>query len=299
MLKGTLTNLASALVLVLSGASAQQRYADIPLYEAQEPVRLEAEQLASWPAVEAGQGAAGVDGEFYAIVSHAIGRYAQETGTRLAQWLGPRKGLIRHLNSCYVEEESLVCAHSNHPEVPMASSIEVFDAETLEHQWSHSLGLMDEGSLVWFDHLGDGWIAGFAHYNDETGVPYKTNAYSAITTFDAQWRKTGGWMLPNSLVELMAPQAASGGAIGEDGLLYVMGHDRPEMYVLAKPVMGSKLIHVATIDIAAEGQAFAFDPDDARVVFAISRKNRAVRKFRLPTVADSALREGEAVRFGQ
>lgn len=298
MLKRTLTIAASALALVLAGASAQSRYADIPLYEAQEPVQLEAKQLASWPAVEAGQGAAGANGEFFAIVNHAIGRYDQETGERLAQWMGPRQGLIRHLNSCFVEAGSLVCAHSNHPEVPMASSIEAYDAETLEPLWSHSLGLMDEGSLVWFDHLGDGWIAGFAHYNDETGVPYKTNAYSSINSFDAEWRKTGGWMLPNALVERMAPQAASGGAIGEDGLLYVMGHDLPEMYVLAKPVMGPKLIHVATIAIAAEGQAFAFDPDDPRVVYAISRKNRAVRKFRLPTVPDSALREGEAVRFG-
>ena len=179
----------------------------------------------------------------------------------------------------------------------MASSIEIFDTQTLAHVESRSLGILDEGSLVWFDRFGDGWIVGFAHYNDETGLPYKTNAYAGVYTFDAAWRKTGGWMLPDNLVALMAPQAASGGAMGPDGLLYVMGHDRKEMYVLGAPVMGPKLVHVATIAIDAEGQAFAFDPTEERTVYAISRPNREVRSFRLPSVEEVALEARQAKRL--
>jgi hypothetical protein len=40
----------------------------------------------------------------------------------------------------------------------------------------------------------------------------------------------------------MAPHAASGGGIGPDGLLYLLGHDRTELYVLAKPRLGPVMI---------------------------------------------------------
>ncbi|WP_416877021.1 hypothetical protein [Litorimonas sp.] len=258
---------------------------------------LEATEVGRWDAPEGRQGAAALNDSFYAIVNTRIARYNKKTGEKEAEWTGPRDGYIRHLNSCFVEGEDLLCANSNHPEVPMASSVEIFDANTLEHKDSKSLGIMEEGSLVWFDHLEAGWIVGFAHYNDETGVPFKTNDYAGVYHYDAQWRRTGGWMLPKHLVELMAPQAASGGALGPDGLLYMMGHDRPEMYVMAKPVMGPKLIHVATIEIDAEGQAFAFDKSEARTVYAISRRNGQVRAFELPEIPQDALEDGVSERF--
>lgn len=276
--------LAAAMLAAAPFAPAALAQDAAETWRAPEPAMLQAEQIAAFPAREAGQGAA-VDSEyFYAIVNTAIGKYRRSDGERVGGWSGPRGGLIGHLNSCFAEEGRLYCANSNHPEVPMASSVEVFDTGTMTHVDSRSLGLMDEGSLVWFDHLGEDWIVGFAHYNDETGEPYKTNAYAGVHTFDARWRRTGGWRLPNHLVEVMAPQAASGGAIGPDGLLYVFGHTLPELYVLAKPAMGPTLLHVATIELDAEGQAFAFDPEDPRVIWAISRPNREVRAFRLPDV---------------
>ena len=91
--------------------------------------------------------------------------------------------------------------------------------------------------------------------------------------------------MPPTLVERMAPNAASGGALGSDGLLYLMGHDLPEMYVLARPPMGPYLLHIATIAIDVEGQAFAFDDASPRHVCGISRPNRQIRCFRLPVVA--------------
>ena len=275
---------AALLAMVPLMASGQTDLRSVPLYEPPPPVLLDAESLERFPAAEALQGAAIDDGHFYAVVNFAIGKYDRKTGERVGGWLGPRRGLIGHLNSCFAESSRLWCANSNHPEVPMASSVEVFDSSSMTHVDSHSLGLMDEGSLTWFDRLGEGWIAGFAHYNDDTGEPYKTNAYAGVHTFDANWRRTGGWRLPPELVERMAPQAASGGAIGPDRLLYVFGHHEPELYVLAKPSMGPTLLHVATISLDAEGQAFAFDPLREDVIWAISRPNREVRSFRLPEI---------------
>ncbi|WP_428409651.1 hypothetical protein [Hyphococcus sp.] len=241
-----------------------------------------AEELGAWDAPDATQGAAADEKYFYAVANYVIGKYDRKSGELVSRWIGDRGGPIRHLNSCYAETGKLFCAHSNHPGLPMTSSIEIFDTKTMTHLDNKSLGMLDEGSFVWFDHYEDGWIAGFAHYDDETGLPYKDHTYATIVTFDMEWRKTGGYVLPPSILEKMAPQAASGGAMDDDGRLYVMGHDLPEMYVLEFPEMGSEMRHVATIAVPAEGQAFAFDPKEPRRVWAISRPRGKVVSFRLP-----------------
>lgn len=237
-------------------------------------------------AAEARQGVAVDATHFYAVVNTAIGKYERTTGRLVARWAGPRGGLIRHLNSCTVFGAQLVCAHSNHPEVPHGSSVEIFDTATLNHVGSVSLGNRDEGSLTIVEPMGDGWLLGFAHYSDETGVPFKGHDYSQLISTDSEWRRREGWLIPPLIRKRMAPQAASGGAIGDDGLLYLFGHTMPEMYVLARPKSGAELIHVATIKVAVEGQAFGFDPSDTRRIFAIDRPSGTVRVFKLPTVGE-------------
>ena len=136
----------------------------------------------------------------------------------------------------------------------MGSSIEVFDPISMDHVSSHRLGLLDEGSLTWFDRYRTGWIAGFSHYDKIGGVPFKDHAFSSVVTFDQQWRRTGGWLLPEITLERMAPYASSGGAIGPDGWLYLLGHDRPELYVVGRPAMGPVLVHISTIATRAKGR---------------------------------------------
>jgi hypothetical protein len=166
----------------------------------------------------------------------------------------------------------------------MGSSVEIWDTATMAHKASHSLGNRDEGSLTFVEPMAGGWLLGFAHYSDETGVPFKSSDYSALVSVDSEWRRTGGWLIPPAIRKRMAPQAASGGAIGPDGLLYLFGHTLPEMYVLAKPAMGAELVHLATIELEAGGQAFAFDPTAPRRIFAIERQRGEVRAFRLPEI---------------
>lgn len=253
-------------------------------FEAKPVKALSAKRIAEFPAIEAGQGAAADDKYFYAIVNYVIGKYRRDNGEFVSRWVSTRGGPIGHLNSCFTEGGKLLCANSNHPNLPMASSIEVFDTKTMSHIDSKSLGVMDEGSLVWFDHYKDGWIAGFAHYDDETGLPFKDHSYASVVTYDSEWRRIGGYALPKAVLDRMAPQAASGGAIGDDGRLYLLGHDRREMYVMDFPKMGPVLDHVATIEVPTEGQAFAFDPKNPRQVWGISRPRRSVVFYELPLI---------------
>lgn len=139
-------------------------------------LKLEAKEIARFEAPEAGQGAA-VDAEhFYAIVNSAIGKYDKGTGERVAGWSLDREGPLRHINSCYVSDGRLLCANSNFPELPMASSIEIVDTVTMQHVETRSLG-MDFGSLTWFDRRDGYWWAGFAHYDGRGGETGKDHRY--------------------------------------------------------------------------------------------------------------------------
>jgi hypothetical protein len=281
-----------AAVILLAGAVHTSRaLTQVPDYVPPDVRRLTARTLRTFVAPEARQGVAADARHFYAVDNTVVAKYEIASGRRVAAWAGPRNGLIRHLNSCLVDGGRIRCANSNYSQTPMASSIEVFDTATMTHAESHSLGMRDEGSLTWFDRWRGGWIAGFAHYDQTGGVPFKDHRFSSVVTFDAEWRRTGGWLFPASTLERMAPYAASGGAIGPDGWLYLLGHDRPEMYVVARPPMGPALIHVATIELEAEGQAFAWAQDGSRTVLTIDRRKGLVRTIDVPAVvpADAAV----------
>lgn len=263
----------------------------IPEYTPPPVRRLTARTVRTFAAPEARQGVAADAKHFYAVDNTVVAKYELASGRRVAAWTGPRNGLIRHLNSCLADGGRIRCANSNYSQTPMASSIEVFETAAMTHAESHSLGMRDEGSLTWFDRWRGGWVAGFAHYDQTGGVPFKDHRFSSVVTFDAEWRRTGGWSFPASTLERMAPYAASGGAIGPDGWLYLLGHDRPEMYVVARPPMGPTMIHIATIDLEAEGQAFAWAQDGSRTVFTIDRRKGLVRTSEVPAVvpADAAV----------
>ncbi|MBX3726296.1 MAG: hypothetical protein KF823_10290 [Xanthomonadales bacterium] len=231
-----------------------------------------------WDAPEADQGVAVDEAAFYAIDNTLIARYSRADGSRTALWDGSAGPLI-HINSCQALAGKLWCAHSNYPGKPMTSSVEVFDSVTLTPVGSHSLGYRTEGSLVWLAPVREGWLAGFAHYDGKGGEPGHSQRYSGVVQFDSQWRRSGGWVFPDAVLQRMAPHAASGGAIGPDGWLYTMGHDRGELYVLGKPRQGSTLVHLATIEIPAEGQAFSWLPD-ARAILVVLRHQQPVNQVR-------------------
>lgn len=236
------------------------------------------EELRRIPAPEAGQGAVS-DGEFiYAINNHTVAKYRKAGGERVALWEGGAKGPIVHLNAGIIHAGKLYCAHSNYPGVPMLSSVEIFDLATLKHVGSHSFGRAD-GSFTWLDRRNGKWIACFVHYGKKGGEPGKGPEWTQIVEFDDEWRRSAGWALPADLLARIGGRgySASGGAFGPGGLLYLTGHDNPELYALEFPTEGgSSLKWVATVPITAEGQAFGWDPKEPGVLLTIGRKVKEV-----------------------
>jgi outer membrane protein assembly factor BamB len=229
------------------------------------------------PAPEAHQGVAS-DGEFiFAIGDHVLGKYRKSTGERVGGWECPKGDPLIHMNAGVVFRGILYCAHSNFPGVPMMSSVELFDPATMQPAGSHSFGRTD-GSLTWIDRHGDGWIACFVHYGKAGGEPGKGPEWARLVQFDDEWRQTGGWTFPAELVAKLGTRgySFSGGAFGPEGKLFVTGHDDADLHVLEFPTGGTVLKWTATIPIAANGQAFGWDPRELGVFYSISRKGSDV-----------------------
>ncbi len=234
-------------------------------------------ELRRFKAEEARQGVA-VDADYcYVIANHSLGKYRKATGERVAGWECPEGEPLTHLNAGVVHEGRLYCAHSNYPGVPNLSSVEIWDTATMKHVGTRSFGRYD-GSLTWLDRRNGRWVACFVHYANRGGEPGRGPEWSRLVEFDDEWRQTGGWAFPTDLVKMLSGRgySCSGGAFGPGGFLYVTGHDEKELYVLAMPEAGPTLKWIATIPISAEGQAFAWDPDEPGMFYSLLKRDREV-----------------------
>lgn len=243
-------------------------------------------ELRRMPAPEAHQGVAADARSVFAIDNSVVARYDKRSGRRLAEWRGdPQR--FKHLNSCIVRARQLICAASNYPETPMSSMVLWFDTRTLRLQ--RTLPLQSGfGSLTWLDQRGGEWWAGFAHYDGKGGEPGRSHRETVVVRYSAAFKPLASYRFPGSVLDRFAPKSTSGGAWGTDGLLYVTGHDRPELYVLRLPQNGAVLTHVATIATPTGGQAIAWDPADARMLWSIERKSSDLVASRVPTPLSTA-----------
>jgi hypothetical protein len=242
-----------------------------------------AETLRRIPAQEARQGVAVGPDDLYAVANFRIARYDKRTGEKRAAWSGD-PARFPHINSCALIARDLVCAASNFPAVPQASSVEIFDPVTLAHRRSVSLG-QGIGSLTWVDRHDGAWWAMFANYDGRGGEPQRDHRYTLLVRFDDAWRRTESWALPPSVLERISPMSVSGGGWGPDGRLYLTGHDRPELYAVQLPKGGATLDHVGTYAIEAEGQAIDWDERVPGMLYGIARKGGMMIEMRLPEVA--------------
>jgi hypothetical protein len=244
--------------------------------------RQSAREIARY-ATEANQGAAGDARHVYAVSNSAVAKYDKRTGAKVAEWRGS-PAQVPHLNACARVGGRLACANSNYPATPHTSSVEFLDAATMTHVGSVALG-PGVGSLTWVDRRGDRWWAGFANYDARGGEAGRDHRWTTVVEFDDQWRRLRAWLLPASVLERLKPYSNSGGGWGVDGLLYLTGHDAPELYVLRLPAAGATLEHVATLDFPVNGQAIAWDRTAPRTLYGLNRATREVVGMQVPPVA--------------
>ena len=235
--------------------------------------------LRRYPAPEASQAVAVDAGHFYAIGNAAIGKYEKATGRRIAGWQEQTGGHIAHLNSGIVVGRELYCAHSNYPELPMESSIEVFDTARMTHARTIPLPA-GRGSATWIERAENGWWVTFAHYAGKGGEPGKGPEATTLVRFDAQWRPERAWSYPASVVSRWDSMSSSGGVLAGPRRFLTTGHHATELYVLDAPESGSELQLHAIVPIESEGQGIAFDRDAQRL-YSIQRRTREVLVSRL------------------
>jgi hypothetical protein len=236
------------------------------------------EEVERFPAAEARQGVAVDAAHFYAIDNRTIAKYDKRTGRLVAKWTASDELPLVHLNGGVVVEGKLFCAHSNYPTLPETSSIEVWEAATLEHAASHRLGIT-EGSLTWIDRHDGTWWAVFAYYDKQSAE--RGTALTRLARLDDEWRELQSWAFPAEVIERFRPSSCSGGSFGADGLLYCTGHEHPELDVLRLPKAGRVLELLETLAVTNPGQGIAWDRGRAGMLYGVDRGKKEVVVLKL------------------
>ena len=239
-----------------------------------------AKEVHRFKAKEAKQGVAVDENFVYVVGSQQIAKYDKKTHKKVAHWKGPEDGPIQHLDSGVIYKGKIYCSHSNYPGVPMTSSVEIWDAKSLEHVENHNFGI-GWGSCTWIDRHDGYWWVGFAQYEKWKHATGKGTEWTTVVKMDDNWRSLEEWVLPNEIVEKMRPMSNSGGSWGPDGLLYLTGHDHEEFYAMQLPSKGSTLELVEIVPIKSFGQGIAWDHGEKGIVYGIRKKERVVIKSKL------------------
>lgn len=229
---------------------------------AERPASRRWEPTGTMPAEEANQAAA-TEGDFvYAITNGRIGKYDRATGKRLAVSTGE----AHHLNSGFVYEGKIYCAHSNYPKKPERSEIKVLDTRTMQLTDFKNFGEFG-GSLTWAIRDEKFWWCHFALYKED-------NAKSFLVKFDLQWKEMARWFDPPELMAGIKGSSLSGG-IWHQGALLVTDHDNRFLYQLRLPEKGDTLEYLEKQTSPFPGQGIAADLKTGGLV-GIERKTKTV-----------------------
>ena len=212
---------------------------------------------------------------FYVINNNAITKHQKGDGFLVGSW-EDKDSLIHHLNSGIIINGKLYCINSNYPDVPMASSLEVFNPATLEHLYNHSFGIFN-GSATWVDKYKGFWYVAFAHYPGKNGMDDQANARTRLVKFDSKWRQIESWIFPKELLKKFGTKSNSGGVILSDGKILITGHDNFEIYVLEFPNKGMTLNWIDTIPVGSYGQGIAYEKNKkSEYIYGIIKKEDKV-----------------------
>lgn len=232
------------------------------LVRADEP-KIAWKQTGTLSAPEAHQAAAADERFVYAITNTLVAKYDRQSGERLATSTGEAK----HLNSGFLWERRLYCAHSNYPQMPERSEIKVLDLESMRLTTFKDFGNFG-GSLTWAVQHEEHWWCNFARYGDD-------NAQTFLVKFNNDWREQGRWTYPDEVIRELGRMSLSGG-LWRNGTLLVTGHDDPVLFQLRLPKTGNVLEFVGKQPAPFTGQGIAIDPKTGGLVGIQRSKKRVV-----------------------
>ena len=201
----------------------------------------------SVPSAQATQAAAADAKYIYAISSTGVTKYDRSTGKEVAA----STGKAQHLNSGFIWDGKLLCAHSNFPKKPDQSDIRVLDPESMKLEIFHTFE-NPPGSLTWVLRRGEDWWCHFAHYGGD-------KAKSILVRYDAGWQETGRWNYAKNLIDDWGNYSLSGGIWVGDELL-ATGHDKKLLYRLRLPKEGNVIECIEVVRSPFPGQGIAVDP---------------------------------------
>lgn len=223
----------------------------------------EVTQVSTLSAPEGNQAAAADERFVYAIGSATVAKYDRATGQRVAVSTGP----AHHMNSGFLWEGKLLCAHSNFPQKPEQSQIMALDPATMVLTVFKDFG-ESSGSLTWVVREGDAWWCTFAFYG-------ATNARTRLVKFDSDWKELAEWTYPPAVISDLGTMSISGG-VWRDGKLLAIGHDKRTIYRLRLPAQGTVLELIDTIPCPFPGQGLAIDAKSGQLVGIEREKKRVV-----------------------
>jgi hypothetical protein len=207
----------------------------------------------SLPSAHATQAAAADAKYIYAISSKDVAKLDRASGKELAVSTGEAK----HLNSGFVWEGKLLCAHSNFPKKPDQSDIRVLDPESMKLTIFHTFE-NPPGSLTWVVRRGEHWWCHFAHYGAD-------KEKSVLVRFDEKWQESGRWTYAKNLVDDWGSYSLSGGIWLGDELL-ATGHDKKLLYRLRLPKDGTVIECIETVRSPFPGQGIALDTETNELI---------------------------------
>lgn len=225
-----------------------------------------------WPSPFATQAAAADEQHLYAISNTTVAQYDRVSGKLVRS--GTTEG-TRHLNSGFLWQGKIYCAHSNYPAQPHRSDIRVFDPASGKLNVFHTF-TEPPGSLVWCIRRGESWWCCFAHYGAE-------NARTVLVEMDARFRERRRWTFPRNVIADWDGMSASGG-IRDGETLLVTHHHFPVLYRLRVPKTGAVLEFVEALASPFPGQGIARDPLGGLV--GIDRSRKEIVRAKLGTVND-------------
>ncbi|WP_074310630.1 hypothetical protein [Singulisphaera sp. GP187] len=209
------------------------------------------EKASEWPAPEARQAAAADERFLYAITNTLVAKYDRGTGQRVAV----STGKAEHLNSGFLWEGRVYCAHSNFPKLPEQSKIMVLDPETMQLSTYKDFGSAG-GSLTWSVRHEGNWWCNFARYGAE-------NAKTFLVKYDDSWHEQGRWTYPPEIFHELHEYSFSGG-VWRDGSLLVTGHDDPVLFRFQLRNGQFQLVEKQAVPFT--GQGIADDPSTGGLV---------------------------------